>query len=79
MQAITIIHASERRSLQPEQWAPAFRLLFWDDPLIRESEKFCATDRNLTFSTEKEADDWSDREARRWCAERYPGLPVNSN
>ena len=47
--------------------------------MIRESEKFYAADGKLTFSTEKEANDWSDRVARQWCAENYPDLPVNSN
>lgn len=77
MQAKTIVHASERRSMQPERWAPAFRLRFHDGALIQESERFYPRDEALTFATQAEADGWADREAKKWCAEKHPGVPVD--
>ncbi len=78
MEQITIIPASEKRSLAPERWVPAFRLvLYYGDVYEESAGKFYAQDQNLTFATQAEADAWAEKAARAWCAEFYPDWPVS--
>jgi hypothetical protein len=76
---VKVVLASERRTAQPERWAPAFRLILMEGGVFKETPKFYAPDENLTFPTKEEADQWADSAARQWCAENYPDWPVNSN
>ncbi len=74
--SIRIVHASERTSVHPECWAPAFRQRLLEGRLMRETEKFYPVDESLIFHSKEQAERWSDEAAREWCKENFPDWPI---
>jgi hypothetical protein len=71
---ITILLASEQRSINPERWTPAFRLVLCYEEIYREPRgPFYPQDKDLIFTTQAEANKFAKNAAREWCAQHYPG------
>lgn len=70
---IQVVLTSECRSIDPERWAPAFRVRIIDHGKIAETANFYARDIALTFQSKDEADRYADIAAHDYCAKEYPG------
>jgi hypothetical protein len=57
-------------------WAPAFEVTVIQGGEMLTTRTMSAIDSRLTFATKQEAEAASDATAREWCAENYPGWPV---
>jgi hypothetical protein len=78
MKCISIVLASEQRTVNPPSWAPAFRLIFINQD-FQETRPFYATDSKLTFGTKEESDSRAEEAAKQWCADNYPDWPITRN
>jgi len=78
MRHIEIIACSERRTIDPPHWAPAFRLVLCYGNVYEDRGKVYAQDKNLTFPTQAEADRWADAAAREWCVMNYSDWPISN-